>query len=68
MTELVDMDFARIAAELRRESEEAARAAVRNPEQSERLSRMARDLARAAERIARDAEARESYIVLNDVA
>ena len=66
MAEIVDMDFSRIAAELRRDSEAAARAAAHNPGESERLIRMARDLARAAERIAQDAEAREGHLVIDD--
>jgi hypothetical protein len=58
-----DTDFQRIAAELRDEAERAARVAALRPEHSDALRRKARDLARAAERIEEDANARESYVL-----
>ena len=60
-----ETDFSRIAAELREEAERAAAAAAADPDRSEELRRKARDLARAAERIGEDANARESYVVVD---
>jgi hypothetical protein len=59
-----ETDFSRIAAELREEAERAAAAAAANPGRSKELRRKARDLARAAERIGEDANARASYVVI----
>ena len=64
MSDIEETDFARIAADLRRASIEAQRAAERNPD-SEHLRRKARALARAAARIQEDAHAREKFIVIN---
>ncbi|MBX6368864.1 MAG: hypothetical protein IRZ04_12825 [Rhodospirillales bacterium] len=65
MTDISETDFARIAAELRLASAEAARAAERDPESSEALRRKAEHLARAATRILADARAREKFILPN---
>jgi hypothetical protein len=58
-------DFLRIAADLRRASDEARREAARRPAEREDLVRKAYNLERAAARIEEDAVNRESYQILN---
>jgi hypothetical protein len=61
-----ETDFSRMAAELREDAERAAAAAAAaNPDRSKELRRKARDLARAAERIGEDANARASYVIID---
>jgi hypothetical protein len=66
MTELQPMDFSEIAADLRRASEEARRAAEADPVNSEQLRRKSRDLLSAAQRIEADAIVRQRFLMLND--
>jgi hypothetical protein len=68
MNDEQQVNFLRIAKELRRASDEARRAAKQHPEDSERLRCKARMLESAAARIREDARARERNVVLRDFA
>ena len=65
MTELQPMDFSEIAADLRRASDEARKAADADPVNSEKLRRKASDLLSAALRIEADAVVRQRFVALN---